>query len=122
MAYIKLNPGKKGTSVLFMVGAIAVLTILCTSLLTTSMQGFRTSVKMKESLQAIHLAKAGIVLAREKLKTDTEYKKESLVKLAKGEMEIRVEIINEKKVIVSTGYFPGKHNMRQMKILKEYFE
>ncbi len=119
---IKANKSRRATSALYMTGAIAVLTILCTSLLTTSMQSFRSSVKMKENLQAIHLAKAGIKLGREKIRKNPEYEGDPLIKLKKGELEIHLEIINEKKVIVSTGYFPDKKSMRQMKVLNREFK
>jgi hypothetical protein len=111
---------RKGTTALYMIGIIAVLGILCTSVLTTSMHSFRTSVKMKETLQALHLARAGIVLAEEKLKKNPEYKGEGPVKSGRGEIEIRIKIINEQKIIVSTGYFPSKKKARQQRVIRRF--
>ena len=113
---------RRGTTMLYMVGAMAVLTIQTTSVLYTSMRTFAQSARMKETLQALQLARAGVTLARYRLKKNPDYQGEGPVSLAKGECGIRIERKEGKIVIHATGYFPSARKPRVIRRISREWE
>lgn len=69
---MKLN--KKGTTYLFLVGAIAVIIIISITLLSTATADFRNAIFLKRSIQCYNLAEAGIIVALSLITTDDTIK------------------------------------------------
>ena len=108
---------RRGTTALYLVGAMAVLTILSTTALFTGAQTFAQSARMKETLQGLQLARAGLALARHRLEKNPDYSGEGPVSLSKGEFIIKVESRGTVRTIISTGYFPNVQKPRQIRRL-----
>jgi len=116
-----LRKKKRGTTHLYLVGAIAVLTILTSSVLLTAMHSFAQSARMKETFQCLQLSRAGIVLAKSRLEENPDYTGEGPVALSKGEFQVTVKRAEGRIVIISTGYFPNVEKPRRIRTLEREY-
>ncbi len=107
----------QATTLLYLVGAMAVLTLLTTSVLLTATRTFVQSARMKETLQVLHLAQAGLALGTYRLQENSDYTGEGPIALAKGEFDVRIERTGGRLRIVATGYFPNARKPRQIRRL-----
>ena len=107
----------RGTTLIYMLGIMAVLTITTTGAIMTAGESFHRAAGMKETFQCLHLARAGLKLGLERLRLDPEYKGEGPVALTKGEFVIEVRDTPEGKRIFATGYFPNSTKPRKFRTL-----
>lgn len=118
---------KKGIALIMGLGFSLFFAALTVFYINTTVSGFKLTKQMTYSAKAFYLAESGVQKALYELRKDYNWPGEGPVSLdwagsSKGYYEVAVTAEDNKRHIVSTGYYPTKYSALAKRAIEAYAE